>query len=195
MNTPRRFHVRNHGGYGSEFVNYLESGDLDGLVAKAGYVDLSVVTDPQERAIKRLAAELEEGNNEFETEIVEDLLKTMNTHARMSTTFRFAPGSSALDNKGQRDLVRAVNYLRDHKPSEVIVVGFTDDKGPFDPNLLISQERAAAVMQDLLNAASGGELDGVDVKAKGFGELEPVACNTNPHGRATNRRVEIWVKS
>ena len=182
-------------GYGREFVDYLDTSGLDGLVAKAGYVDLSIVADKQEEAIERLSAELEEGENEFELELVEDLLKNMNTHERLSTTFRFAPGSDRLDNKGRRDMMRMLAYLETHKPSELVVVGFTDNKGPFDPNLLISQQRAEAVMAQLQAAADKGQLDGVDLKAQGFGELEPVACNSHPKGRSTNRRVEIWIKT
>ena len=57
----------------------MDTNGLDGLVAKAGYVDLAIVADKQEEAIERLSAELEEGENEFELELVEDLLK--NEHA------------------------------------------------------------------------------------------------------------------
>jgi phosphate transport system substrate-binding protein len=181
-------------GFGREFVDYLDTPALDGLVAKAGFVDLSITSDPQLEAVERLTAELEEGENEYEAEIVEELLKNMNTHERLSTTFRFAPGSQRLDNKAKRDMGRMLAYLTENKPSEVVVVGFTDNKGPFDPNLLISQERADSILAQLQK--EGGDIfEGVTMKAQGFGELEPVACNTNPKGRSTNRRVEIWVKS
>ncbi|MES0862721.1 phosphate ABC transporter substrate-binding/OmpA family protein [Ruegeria sp. SCPT10] len=180
-------------GYARELVDFLDDGSLDGLVAKAGYIDLSITSDSQERAAERLVAELEEGENEYEAELVEDLLKNMNTHARLSTTFRFAPGSKRFDNKAERDLTRMVRYLAETKPSEVVIVGFTDNKGPFDSNLLISQERAQAALDHLVEVATGGELDGITLKAAGYGELEPVACNDSPRGRAINRRVEVWI--
>lgn len=181
-------------GYGRELIDYLDTDALDGLVAKAGFIDLSITSDPQTRAAERLATELEEGESEFETELVEDLLKNMNTHERLSTTFRFAPGSSKFDNKAERDLARMLAYLKENQPSEVVVVGFTDNKGPFDPNLMISQERAETVLNRLIDADKEGDLTNIPILAKGFGELEPVACNTSPRGRATNRRVEIWIK-
>ncbi len=180
-------------GYARELVDFLDDSSLDGLVAKAGYIDLSIAADNQERAAERLAAELEEGENEYEAELVESLLKNMNTHSRLSTTFRFAPGSKRFDNKAERDLMRMVRYLKENKPSEVVVVGFTDNKGPFDSNLLISQERAEAALEHIIEVATDGELDGIEMKAAGFGELEPVACNDSPRGRAINRRVEVWI--
>jgi len=181
-------------GFGREFIDYLDTPDLDGLVAKAGYINLAITTDNQLEAAERLVAELEEGENEYETELVEELLKNMNTHERLSTTFRFAPGSQRMDNKARRDMARMLQFLEEEKPSELIVVGFTDNKGPFDPNLLISQERAESVMMQLMAAAPDGMLENTLMRAQGFGELEPVACNTNPKGRASNRRVEIWIK-
>ncbi|WP_371171511.1 phosphate ABC transporter substrate-binding/OmpA family protein [Aliiroseovarius sp. 2305UL8-7] len=182
-------------GLGREFVDYLEDSDIDGLVSKAGLTSLTIVSDTQQEAIERLTAELEEGENEYEAELAEALLKNMNTHERLSTTFRFAPGSDRLDNKARRDMARMLSYIAERKPSEIVVVGFTDNKGPFDPNLLISRERAQSVLEKLQAAATDGQLDGITLKAEGYGELEPVACNTNPKGRATNRRVEFWVKS
>ncbi|WP_185960920.1 phosphate ABC transporter substrate-binding/OmpA family protein [Aliiroseovarius halocynthiae] len=180
-------------GYARELVDFMDSESLDGLVAKAGYIDLSITSDSQERAAERLLAELEEGENEYEAELVEDLLKNMNTHSRLSTTFRFAPGSKRFDNKAERDLARMIKYLADKKPSEVVIVGFTDNKGPFDSNLLISQERAEAALEHLKEVATNGELDGITLKSSGYGELEPVACNDSPRGRAINRRVEVWI--
>jgi len=182
-------------GFGREFVDYLDGPQLDGLVAKAGYINLSVVTGSQEESIERLAAELEEGENEFEAGLVEELLKRMNTYDRLSTSFRFAPGSQRMDNKARRDMARMLSYLAENKPSELIVIGFTDNKGAYDPNLLISQERAEGVMKQLVAAATDGQLDDIAMTAEGFGELAPVACNSSSGGRATNRRVEIWVKS
>lgn len=180
-------------GYARELVDFMDSESLDGLVAKAGYIDLSITSDSQVRAAERLAAELEEGENEYEAELVEDLLKNMNTHARLSTTFRFAPGSKRFDNKAERDLSRMIKYLAEKKPSEVVIVGFTDNKGPFDSNLLISQERAEFALEHMKEVAANGELDGITLKSAGFGELQPVACNDSPRGRAINRRVEVWI--
>lgn len=181
-------------GYGREFIDYLDDGNFDGLVAKAGYIDLSIVTDNQVHAAERLAAELEEGENEFEAELIEDLLKNMNTHERLSATLRFAPGSTRLDNKAQRDLQRIIDYIVDVHPPKVMFVGFTDNKGPFDPNLLIGQERADLILQ-MVTEQGGAEIADINMEAVSYGELDPVACNTSPRGRATNRRVEVWVQN
>jgi len=180
-------------GVAKDFVAYMDSGSVGGLIGKAGWIDLTVEEEPMVENADRLAGELEENDDPYEAAIIEELLTDMNSMGRLSTTFRFAPGSSRLDNRGQRDLELVIDFLTRKDVAVAHVVGFTDNKGPFEPNIQVAQERAEAVLAELQNAAKG-RLDGIEMQAEGFGELAPVACNDTPHGRATNRRVEIWVK-
>lgn len=180
-------------GVAKDFVDYLDSGSIGGLLSKAGWIDLEVEEASMVENADRLAGELEENDDPYEAAIIEELLSDMNTLERLSTTFRFAPGSSRLDNRGQRDLELVIEFLAREGVTEVHLVGFTDNKGPFEPNIQVAKERAEAVMAELQNAANG-RLDGIEMHAEGYGELAPVACNDTPSGRATNRRVEIWVK-
>jgi OOP family OmpA-OmpF porin len=67
------------------------------------------------------------------------------------------------------------------------VQGFTDSIGTEEYNLGLSQRRADAVRNYLVEK-------GVDPKiitAKGYGESNPVASNDTKEGRALNRRVEF----
>lgn len=180
-------------GVAIEFVDYVDSGDVGGLLAKAGFIDLEIEEQSMIENADRLAGELEENDDPYEAAIIEELLSDMNTLERLSATFRFAPGSSRLDNRGQRDLELVIDFLAREGASEVHLIGFTDDKGPFEPNIQVAQERAEAVLAELQDAAKG-RLDGIELVAKGYGELAPVTCNDTPGGRATNRRVEIWIK-
>ena len=181
-------------GYAKDFLAYLDGPDLDGLVSKAGYIDLSVTADVQVEAEIRLTDEIAENDNLFEQEIMRELQTALNTYERLSTTFRFGTGSKRLDVKAQRDLGRMIDYIAENKPQELIIVGFTDNKGAFEPNLSVSIQRAERVLEAMRDMATGGELDGVEISARGYGELSPVACNSNRHGRAVNRRVEVWVR-
>ncbi|MBS0589621.1 MAG: OmpA family protein [Proteobacteria bacterium] len=69
--------------------------------------------------------------------------------------------------------------------------GHTDNVGPRDYNLTLSQRRAAAVADVFL--ASG--FTAKNVQSKGFGFDHPQADNATEAGRAQNRRVEIIVPS
>ncbi len=81
--------------------------------------------------------------------------------------------------------------------STVIVEGHTDSKGSDSYNQKLSQERADSVKNWLVKF---GEVEGARIAARGMGESEPVAPNSNddgsdnPEGRQKNRRVEITVE-
>jgi outer membrane protein OmpA-like peptidoglycan-associated protein len=80
--------------------------------------------------------------------------------------------------------------------SNVTVEGYTDSKGGKAINLQLSRERATSVKDWLVK---NGGVPPKHISAKGFGEENPVAPNTNPDGsdnvagRAMNRRVTIIV--
>ena len=69
------------------------------------------------------------------------------------------------------------------------VIGHTDDVGDDAYNQDLSEKRAAAVSQYLIDAG----VDGSKIYAVGAGENSPIATNTTPEGRAENRRVEVLV--
>jgi outer membrane protein OmpA-like peptidoglycan-associated protein len=87
------------------------------------------------------------------------------------------------------DLGRLADNLLRYPDSTVLVVGHTDNVGDATYNIGLSQRRASAVA-DVLRA------DGVTasrVSTSGRGEVQPIASNLTPEGRAQNRRVEIVV--
>jgi phosphate transport system substrate-binding protein len=109
---------------------------------------------------------------------------------RLSTNFRFQPNSTALDNRGQRDLDRLVNYVvsAHASPTQIILVGFADNKGSATANLTVSKKRAEAVAAELAE-------HGVKVgKVLAFGSDLPVADNNSDDGRERNRRVEVYLQ-
>ena len=70
---------------------------------------------------------------------------------------------------------------------KVFVVGHTDNVGALDGNLKLSQDRAQAVVQELVREG----VDAARLKALGNGPFAPVASNDAEAGRARNRRVEL----
>ena len=83
----------------------------------------------------------------------------------------------------------------DPEPGPIQVVGHTDNipvsgRGRFKSNFELSVARAESVAGKL--RALLGSPDRVQVEGKG--DLEPVADNGTPEGRAKNRRVEIMIQ-
>lgn len=73
--------------------------------------------------------------------------------------------------------------------AQVEVGGHTDEKGPDQYNLDLSQRRVESVRAYLIDAGVGPDR----LVAKGYGESEPIASNANAEGRAENRRVEFTI--
>lgn len=83
--------------------------------------------------------------------------------------------------------------LAEETEGEMTIIGHTDSHGEEDYNQQLSENRAEAVLQALVDAT----VDEQRLKAEGKGATEPIAENThddgsdNPEGRQENRRVEI----
>ncbi len=69
----------------------------------------------------------------------------------------------------------------------VEISGHTDDVGDDESNRILSERRANAVLNYLLQAGIDSKL----LTARGYGESRPVATNKTPYGRQKNRRVEL----
>lgn len=70
----------------------------------------------------------------------------------------------------------------------VEIQGHTDSIGSHDYNMNLSQRRAKAVRDYLVNQAG---IASSRVTTVGFGETRPIATNATKEGRAKNRRVEL----
>jgi outer membrane protein OmpA-like peptidoglycan-associated protein len=84
-----------------------------------------------------------------------------------------------------RDIVQRCPSLR------VEIAGHTDDSGGARENLALSQRRAEAVMEYLVQ-------HGVALRrltARGYGEDQPLVRGTTPEARVRNRRIEIHMDS
>ncbi|MEM0899706.1 MAG: OmpA family protein, partial [Pseudomonadota bacterium] len=69
------------------------------------------------------------------------------------------------------------------------VEGHTDSRGSRSLNQGLSDSRANAVRDYLVNAGVSADR----LQAQGFGEANPIASNQTPEGRAQNRRIELTV--
>ena len=101
--------------------------------------------------------------------------------------FDFA--SAKLLDESKAELQQLTQFLRDNPEVKVQITGHTDNIGRQAYNLELSQDRARAVANYLLN-------DGIAmsrVSYKGLGSSEPIAENDTEEGRAQNRRTELLI--
>jgi len=76
------------------------------------------------------------------------------------------------------------------RPSMVVeIAGHTDSIGSATYNLSLSQRRAEAVREYLIEKGVSPER----IYARGYGETQPISSNSTEEGRAKNRRVEIRI--
>lgn len=77
--------------------------------------------------------------------------------------------------------------MKEHGDLKFSIEGHTDSDGDEAHNLKLSDERALAVKNALVNLG----IDASRLQHKGLGETVPVSDNTSPEGKANNRRVEF----
>lgn len=100
----------------------------------------------------------------------------------------FDSGKAQLKAGSTRALVGALEMIKAHPDKRVLVAGYTDSVGSPQSNLVLSEARAAAV-RDWLIEASG--LSPTRFAIQGYGDTRPRASNDTDIGRAANRRVDI----
>lgn len=104
-----------------------------------------------------------------------------------SRTLQFELDRADLGDGAAETLTQVVDYLREFPEVSVTVAGHTCWLGSDAHNQTLSEQRAQAVMDYLVD--QGVEPDRLVVEA--FGETSPVATNETELGRQRNRRVEI----
>ncbi|MDA9937760.1 OmpA family protein [bacterium] len=102
----------------------------------------------------------------------------------------FALDSAAVRSDLRRDLGVVAGNLQAYPNSTISIEGHTDNTGTANYNRILSQRRANAVANILVNNG----VPPARLYAVGRGENEPVASNLSATGRAQNRRVEIVIR-
>ena len=87
------------------------------------------------------------------------------------------------------ELARLILLLNDVPSLKIEISGHTDNTGAESFNELLSQRRADAVVNYLLERG----VQKNRLSAKGYGQSKPVDSNDNAEGRASNRRTEFEI--
>lgn len=107
--------------------------------------------------------------------------------------FDFA--KATLRSESETELKKAYEIMIDNPNIQVEIGGHTDNKGNDEFNQRLSNDRAKAVVDYLIDLG----IDEFRLRSKGYGEKKPIAPNTNedgsdnPEGRALNRRTEFTI--
>ncbi len=101
----------------------------------------------------------------------------------------FETGKFELKNESKSELDKLVKLLNDNSDLKIQLGGHTDNVGQEKDNLLLSTNRAKAVVGYLLSKSINAQR----LTYKGFGSSKPVADNTTEPGKALNRRTELSI--
>jgi phosphate transport system substrate-binding protein len=177
-----------------DFLGYLTSDEAQSALSEIGFINQTITTSPLSAQGVRLSSALVSAKTEVERAHVQDFASKLTTADRLSTTFRFVPGTMALDAKGTADIARVSEFLSAPKAMgrRVLILGFTDNIGRFDLNIHVSLQQAQIVRDALVAATDDPNLI-ERIEMSPYGPLAPVGCNETAQGRHANRRVEIWL--
>ena len=100
----------------------------------------------------------------------------------------FDSGSHRIKGESYKTLKNIGNLLTDDPELRLSIEGHTDSDGADDYNMSLSQRRAEAVRNYLIEQYG---IAGDHLEAKGWGESKPIDTNDSPEGKANNRRVEL----
>jgi len=152
----------------------------------------------QRIALEKRSVELQQKELELEKarqELQQAGARSMSINLSGDVLFDY--GQAALKPAAEESLKKVATVLSLFPDSTVTVEGYTDSKGAKATNLQLSKDRAMSVKDWL---TKNGGVAPAAISAKGFGEQNAVAPNTNPDGtdnpigRAKNRRVSIIVE-
>jgi len=125
-----------------------------------------------------------------ELEKIADVKKTENgIEVTLKNDILFATGSAELSTAAKQTLTDLNTVLKKYPENIIQVQGNTDSTGSASFNQTLSQKRAKAVYDFILDNG----LKTSKISYVGFGATNPIASNDTEEGKAKNRRVELKI--
>ena len=179
-----------------DFLAYTRGPAAQIVIRRAGFVDQATEEVTIGMQGERMANAITQAGPEVPLEDLQEMVAQLGTMNRLTTTFRFKPGVTALDAQSLSNVHQLSRALEQgtYDGRELVFVGFSDGEGSAKANREIAIRRAVAVKSAVLDAAETANLDRVQISVTGYGEAMPMACDNSAWGRQVNRRVEIWLR-
>lgn len=115
------------------------------------------------------------------------LLEALNRDGRVALYINFDFGKAEIRPDSKPVIDQVVQLLQSNPDLKLSVEGHTDNVGDPKSNMLLSENRAKAVVAAIV--AQG--IEEARLGARGHGQDKPIADNSTEEGRAKNRRVEL----
>ncbi len=101
----------------------------------------------------------------------------------------FAFNSAEIEAQSDKEIAHLVDFMRQNPKIRIEITGHTDNVGTENYNQQLSQARANALRQLLIERGVNANR----MAAQGKGSTDPIAPNDTDEGRQANRRVEIKI--
>ncbi|MFN3771196.1 OmpA family protein [Ectopseudomonas guguanensis] len=111
---------------------------------------------------------------------------------RVELDVKFDFDKAQVKQESYGDIKALADFMKQYPQTTTVVEGHTDSVGSDAYNQRLSERRAGAVRDVLVNQYG---VESGRVQAVGYGESRPVADNATAEGRAINRRVEAEVEA
>lgn len=111
---------------------------------------------------------------------------------RVELDVKFDFDKAQVKQESYGDIKALADFMKQYPQTSTVVEGHTDSVGSDTYNQGLSERRASAVRDVLVNQYG---VEPGRVQAVGYGESRPVADNATADGRAINRRVEAEVEA
>jgi OmpA-OmpF porin, OOP family len=105
---------------------------------------------------------------------------------------QFENNSDRVSDTYRNEISKVANFMRQYPDTKVVIEGHTDNRGAASYNQQLSQRRAKAVMNYLIETFS---VEASRVSSIGKGEEFPIATNDTAAGRKLNRRVQAEIST
>ncbi|UWR57989.1 phosphate ABC transporter substrate-binding/OmpA family protein [Phaeobacter inhibens] len=179
-----------------DFLSYVRGPGAQIVIRRAGFVDQAPERISMNVQGDRLANAITAAGSEVPLEELQRLVSRLDGLQRLTTSFRFEPGSTRPDAQSRSNITQLARSLEAgaYDARELVFVGFSDGDGPASGNRAIAMKRAEAVRDAVIAAAETANLERTEIEIAAFGEALPMACEDQRWGRQVNRRVEVWVR-
>lgn len=196
LTVPLYLHLPAHrlGPFGRAFVVWMSGPDAHRILRRIGVPGPMASPIPVGIQGDRIVAAIQRAGDELGLGPLLTLADAIEGRERLTPTFRFQVGQRQLNRTSQAQVRAVARAIRDGRyiGNRLFLLGFSDSVGSASTNLILSEERAEAVRDAILQQLGGSLPQDQVLDTIGLGEVLPVTCDDTAWGRDVNRRVELW---